>query len=94
MDKMADANCSILKMSADGVDEIDKMRDARWKRADETESADEMGYGGSDGNSEMEKSCQPLSMGARAAPEAVTLIALLILEHQQGIAWQQPAAKG
>ena len=29
-------------MPADGVDEIDKMRDARWKRADEMESADEM----------------------------------------------------
>ena len=29
-------------MSADGVDEINKMRDARRKRADEMESADQM----------------------------------------------------
>ena len=29
-------------MQADGVDEIDKIQDSRWKRADEMESADEM----------------------------------------------------
>ena len=39
---MADGKCSRLEMPADGVDEIDKMRDARWKRADEMESADWM----------------------------------------------------
>ena len=33
-------------MPADGVDEIDKMRDTRWKRADEMESADEMNIWG------------------------------------------------
>ena len=41
-----DGRCKVLKtqdagrMSADGADEIDKMRDARWKRADEMESAE------------------------------------------------------
>ena len=47
MDKIADVKCSRLEMPAkcqripvDGVDAIDKMRDARWKRADEVVSAD------------------------------------------------------
>ena len=46
MDKMADVNCSKLEIPAGcrrmGVNETDKMRDARRKRADEMESADEM----------------------------------------------------
>ena len=47
MDKMADARCSRPEMRPDAggcrrilADGIDKMRDARWRRADEKESAD------------------------------------------------------
>ncbi len=44
MDDGQDGRCEVLetrdagRMPADGVDGIDKMRDARWKRADEMEN--------------------------------------------------------
>ena len=45
IDKMADVRCSTPAagwLHPDGVDEIDMMLNARWKRTDELEIADEM----------------------------------------------------
>ena len=46
----------------DEADEIDKMRDGRWKRADEIEPEDEMKSGGTDDDLKMEGSYQPLTL--------------------------------
>ena len=59
MDKMPDAECSRLEMPADGVDEIDKMRDPneqmRWS------PQVRLKYGVQDEVPKMERLCQPSS---------------------------------